>query len=351
MRRRLFLVTLAVTSVLVAAFAFPLAILVRDVARDRAITEAEHDLGPVALLAIDPDNALLEAAVERTTAGREGRLTVLRPDGTRIGDRSPIDPDAVALARDGIAFSRSTTRGSMSSSRCWSATSEVVVLRVRVPEALLTRRRRQGLGGAGRGRARCSWSCRCSPPTSWPGASRARPPTWPGPSRALAGGDPTARATVAGPPEIADVADALNLLADRIDELLAAERERVADLSHRLRTPLTALRLDAEGHGAAALLEDVDRLEAEVSELIRAARRPLHEAVAVRCRPGAVAADRAAFWGALADDDGRSWSCTIEPAGPHLVAAGRRPTPPRRSTSSSATSSPTPRRARRTPCG
>ena len=36
---------------------------------------------------------------------------------------------------------------------------------------------------------------------------------------------------------------ALNLLADRIDELIVADREAVADLSHRLRTPLTALRL------------------------------------------------------------------------------------------------------------
>jgi signal transduction histidine kinase len=120
------------------------------------------------------------------------------------------------------------------------------------------------------------------------------------------------------------VAEALNLLADRIDELLVAERERVADLSHRLRTPLTALRLDAEGHGAAALVEDVDRLEAEVSEIIRTARRPLHETVTVRCDLAQVMSDRAAFWGALADDDGRRWTATVEPAGPHLVrlAAG-----------------------------
>ena len=138
-------------------------------------------------------------------------------------------------------------------------------------------------------------------------------------SRDLAGGDTSARAVVAGPPEIAAVAESLNLLADRIDELLTAERERVADLSHRLRTPLTALRLDAEGHGAAALVEDVDRLEAEVTELIRAARRPLHETMTVRCDLARVTADRASFWGALADDDGRRWTSTVEPDGPHPV--------------------------------
>ena len=39
---------------------------------------------------------------------------------------------------------------------------------------------------------------------------------------------------------------AVNRLAGRIGELLAAEREAAANLAHRLRTPLTALRLDAE---------------------------------------------------------------------------------------------------------
>jgi signal transduction histidine kinase len=97
----------------------------------------------------------------------------------------------------------------------------------------------------------------------------------------------------------------------------------VADLSHRLRTPLTALRLGAEAHGAAGLVDDVDRLEAEVSDVIRTARRPLHEEVAVRCDLAEVVRDRASFWGALADDDGRTWTCEIEPPGPHLVRLER----------------------------
>ncbi len=140
-------------------------------------------------------------------------------------------------------------------------------------------------------------------------------------SRALAGGDARARALVGGPPEIAEVGRALNVLADRIDELLAAERERVADLSHRLRTPLTALRLSVESQGSDALIADVDRLEAEVSELIRSARRPLHEEVLVRSDLGAVVAERAEFWGALADDDGRPWTCAVRP-GAHPVRLG-----------------------------
>ena len=45
------------------------------------------------------------------------------------------------------------------------------------------------------------------------------PPTWPGPAERWRAATSHARADVAGPPEIADVAEALNLLADRIDEL------------------------------------------------------------------------------------------------------------------------------------
>ena len=80
----------------------------------------------------------------------------------------------------------------------------------------------------------------------------------------LGSGDLDARATPAALPEVREVATAVNRLAGRIGELLAAEREGAADLAHRLRTPLTALRLDVEALPAAdreRLLDDVDALE------------------------------------------------------------------------------------------
>ncbi len=318
MRRRLFLVTLVVTTLLVAAFAFPLAVLIREVARDRAITEAERALASIApLLAVGPDPALLEAAVEGV-AGQEGRLSVLYPDGTRIGDTTPADQDAIDLARSQNAFSQTTDDGVDVFTPVVVGSDDVFVLRARVPSADLT----DGVASAWAVLAGVALALivvsvgltdRLARSVTRPAADLART------SRDLAGGNSAARAVVAGPPEIAAVADALNLLADRIDELLTAERERVADLSHRLRTPLTALRLDAEGHGAAALVEDVDRLEAEITEIIRTARRPLHETVVVRCDLASVVDDRAAFWGALADDDGRDWTCAVTPDGPHPV--------------------------------
>jgi signal transduction histidine kinase len=320
MRRRLLLVTLAVTTLLVAAFALPLGLLVREVARDRAITGAERDMAALApVLAVAPDPSLLEAAVQRTAAGADGRLSLWLPDGTLVGDETPADEDAVALAGERrVAFSR--TRGDAVDvyTPVVLGPDEVAVLRVRVPGSLL----RDGVG--------TSWAIlgvlaatllvvavvatdRLARSVTRPAADLATT------SRALAGGDVRARAQVGGPPEIADVGMALNVLADRIDELLAAERERVADLSHRLRTPLTALRLGAEGQGLPSLVADVDRLEAEVTELIRSARRPLHEAVVLRCDLAAVVEERSLFWGALADDDGRHWTCTVMPPGPHPI--------------------------------
>jgi len=94
----------------------------------------------------------------------------------------------------------------------------------------------------------------------------------------LASGDLTARAPLDGPPEVQQVSNGLNPLAARIGELRAHERETLADLSHRLRTPLTALRSDAEALSAdpevmTRVISDVDALSRTVNEIIAEARR------------------------------------------------------------------------------
>jgi len=113
-------------------------------------------------------------------------------------------------------------------------------------------------------------------------------------------------------------------MAERLDGLLTAERESVADLSHRLRTPLTALRLQAETvtnpDEAAALLEDVKRVEAAVDSMIVEARRqPAGSSGTALTDLGDVVIHRSAFWQVLADEQGRATSIIVEP-GEHLVA-------------------------------
>ena len=49
-----------------------------------------------------------------------------------------------------------------------------------------------------------------------------------------------------GPPEVIALAATFNEMADRLDELVTSQRRFVADASHQLRTPLTALRLRLE---------------------------------------------------------------------------------------------------------
>src|SRR5918995_2641818 len=329
MRRRLLLVVVATTSLVVVAFAVPLGALVRSVARDRALDAAERDLGALApVLALSPDADVAEDAMARTGAGADGRLTVWLPDGTRLGDTTPDDQQALALAR-GQRRSFSQDRDGarelytvvVTGTGGTGGTGDVSVVRARVPDDLLN----DGVTTAWAALAGVAIALVAAAALIADRLARSVTRDAAGLSataRALASGTSEARAAPGPTPELADAARALNLLADRIDGLRAAERERVADLSHRLRTPLTALRLDAEAAGDPDLVTGVDRLEAAVSELIHSARRPLHPGlVADTCDLAAVTRERAAHWSALADDDGRGWTLDLDigPDGAALV--------------------------------
>jgi signal transduction histidine kinase len=114
-----------------------------------------------------------------------------------------------------------------------------------------------------------------------------------------------------GPPEVTALAVALNRLAARVRQLLASERDAVADLSHRLRTPVTALKLDTEfvddPDVAERLRGHVTQLERTVDAIVHDARRPSRskQIAAASCDVGRVVGERVAFWSALAEDQGR----------------------------------------------
>ncbi|MFL9680135.1 sensor histidine kinase [Streptomyces sp. KL110A] len=86
-------------------------------------------------------------------------------------------------------------------------------------------------------------------------------------------GDLTARSPVTGPQETRTLARTLNQGAERLDTLVASQRIFVADASHQLRTPLTALRLSldniADGVDDEFVREDVEQATAEVVRMSR----------------------------------------------------------------------------------
>ncbi|MGW5612681.1 sensor histidine kinase [Streptomyces sp. NPDC003877] len=128
-------------------------------------------------------------------------------------------------------------------------------------------------------------------------------------------GDLTARSPVTGPPETQTLARTLNQGAERLDTLIAAQRIFVADASHQLRTPLTALRLSldniADGVDDAFVREDVEQATAEVVRMNRLVNGLLvlarAEAKVSAAEPLAlmdVVRERLAVWRPAADERG-----------------------------------------------
>jgi signal transduction histidine kinase len=124
----------------------------------------------------------------------------------------------------------------------------------------------------------------------------------------LGNGDLCTRSTEGGPAELAAAGHAFNVMADHLSRLIAAERAMAADLPHRLRTPLTALRMNAAalepGQAADGTRVAIDQLEREIDLIIRAARRPAPDEPS-RCDAAEVFASRFGFWSALAEDQAR----------------------------------------------
>ena len=150
-------------------------------------------------------------------------------------------------------------------------------------------------------------------------------------AKRIEGGDLSARARVEGSSEQRSLSLSFNEMAARVQRMLAAQREFVADASHQLRTPLTALRLRLEEARAAGVSErakaeieagtaEVDRLAAIVEEMLVLSRAEERKAAGepVGLREAAEAAARR--WLIAAQTDSLALCAADEGAGIALCA-------------------------------
>ncbi|GIH75691.1 HAMP domain-containing sensor histidine kinase [Planobispora longispora] len=306
MRRRLALLAVATASLVLIAFLVPLAVLVRTLAAERATAAATTWAQSVATTAALGDPDTLDAAV-RQAAGSSGLpITVFLPGNAFLGAPAPRGP-GVELAARGRSITVETPAGREILVAVQGGTRGAVVVRAFVGAERL----RQGVGwawlvlgliGLALLAVGIAVADRLARSLIRPVGQAAEV------SRRLARGDLDARVEPEGPPEIREVGAALNHLAARIRDLLAREREAVADLSHRLRTPVTALRLEVDTmrdrDEAARVGQAVDSVQRMVDQIIREARRFDRDGAA-GCDAARVLGDRVAFWSALAEDQDR----------------------------------------------
>lgn len=309
MRRQLITTVAAVTSMVLLAFLIPLGYLVALTTEDRAVRGAILELDTLRSVVGTQTPEAIGLAVDFLNSQRIRRTTVRLGDGTVLGMEKPASPaERLARARGSTVDAEAVEGGREIAAPVEGRPEGLAVISVVITADQL----RQGvlrawgiLGALGLGLFVLAivvadrLARHIVGPTVELAAAAAQ----------LEAGNLETRVTPGGPPETTEVGHALNRLAARIGELLSREREAVADLSHRLRTPVAALRLDAEGltdaDERARLTDDVDALERMVDDVIHEARRPVREGAGGGCEAVSVVRERVEFWRVLAEDQDR----------------------------------------------
>lgn len=319
MRRRLLISTLAAAGLALILLGLPLSVAVRSL-----LTRGQFDVlqGEAEQAAVVLDrNATTTSDAEAILslfAQRSGhRFTLLNRDGIVVVDTgaNPAPAGAQAMSPDLQQARASNGAGYHSSARTVAVSLPVVVgdarllLRVASPATGLNQQIKQSwLAIAGLALTALGGSALVA---VYQGRRIAAPlEALADSARRLGDGDFSARAPRSGVPETDDVAAALDTTADRLGTMVARSRSFGADASHQLRTPLTALRLDIEALAASgadpelvdAAMDETDRLEATIDELLTLAEAPRSEEFVDLAR---LAATRLDAWQSLARAQGR----------------------------------------------
>ncbi|MFC6879955.1 MULTISPECIES: sensor histidine kinase [Actinomadura] len=317
MRGALARIATAVTAMVALSFVVPLGLLNGQMAHDRALNAAERQAASlVPVLTVTADPAQLRSAVETTPAGAGRAMALYPPTGSPIGYPRATAGDLGKARGLRRSFTAPARGGTLLLRPVLLPAERVALVEVYVPDAEF-----------GRGVLK-SWTILALVALALVLVSvamadrlavrvvRAADRLADAVTR-VAGGDLTTRVRPGGPAELRAAGEAFNHMADRLARLLADEREAAADLSHRLRTPLTALRLNLNGLAAdpsdpsrmAQSQDALGRLEQAVDDVIATARRP--DRGPAGCDAAEVVRRRLEFWSALAGDQRRAHDVVI----------------------------------------
>lgn len=322
MRRSLIITVAATVGMVLLAMLTPMALLLRDYALEDRLASAalEVQVTETVVSGAGDDKGEVNLHVARINQDNPIKTTVLYPDGQAIGPHPGEDTRVVEARRTGRARVDDAGDGAellvpVSLGGSSAAPRDTPVIRILVPEpglgsgpvltALLT------LGGLGLVLLIGALAMADRLGRSFVQPIR-RLAAW---SQQLGDGTRPPPATPEGPAEVRELALTLQRLVDRVDLLLRRERETVSDLSHRLRTPMTALRLRietlprgadaADGETRRRLGEELDHLQQTVDHIVDQARRSEREGLVVATPGVEVLVARAEFWVPLAEDQGR----------------------------------------------
>lgn len=317
MRRRITVLVALISTALLISFLVPLALLVRILAEDRGMATIDQTARNVAILVSGiSEPAQLASLVDVAVATSGVAAGVISPSGERLGTMDNLSEDELRRARGGEAFSVIDAAGGRvyvpialdAGTSVVFASIPVEDLYAGVAEAWWT------IGATGTALLALSLliagqaSRRISEPLLEVASTAHR----------LRDGDLAARAEESGTSETREVAAALNGLAERISGLLVEARADVGELAHRLRTPITALKLDLdaveEAELAGRLQERVAALQRAIDVIVKEARREVREDLPEGCDLTEVVRERVEYWRALAEDQDRALRVDLPPS-------------------------------------